>query len=424
MAVVTPVNIPVGLVSLFRSQDRYRRLLTGQAIRAAGNWNLLILLTYDAWVHSSPGRAGTVLAARAMPALFSAWASAPLCRRFGPRRPMTVALTIETVASLLVATSLAGYSRGIVMEIAALALGVAAGLHTAAFQTAVGDVVPSELQAAAAVGLGWSYDSGKVLGAAVAGAAVSMESLPLGCLAAATMSAIGLMSVRRYVPGHDEVEELLEADAQRLAAEEQLTAPGADSPPAPRTDWHAVTLAGASIAWSSLLAGQILLVLVAASGSGASIEVLLGPVFGAFAVGAIVGSGLVARMGVSWQTMTAALLAAGAAITLGALGSSSVAVGSAFLYGIGVAGYFQGGRGMVARHTRTSDQPRAYALLTMAFLGSGAIGSLFFGVLAGWVGPRHALLISAITLLVPVLACGRAAQREQSLRRAASVLIA
>lgn len=378
----------------------YVRLVVSQGVRQVGVFAAQLLLAASAWYEHSPLAAGGVALAASLPSILAPWLIATRSDQHGRRWWYLAILLAELVVTAGCALALLGSSPVAVLALLALALGLTNACHYPLFLTATVDVVEEDLRERAAVGVGYSYDGGKLLGGGVVALALLLgapgAALGLSVIAAAW----ALWWVRDAVP------------AAALPRAERLR----DRSPLPWPSLRAPLLA---MTVMSCITTQIPLVLIALGAEGREAAGAgLGWRGAVFSAGAILGTYALSRHErLSARLLAWCPLALGGVLIAAGLLDLSTALGLLAVTGYGFAlGYtYQGLFAVMLPRVEASVRGRLAGLTALLTGSSGALGAIAFGGIAEQQGPGAALVVCGVgSIAAGLLLC--AGTQQQGLR--------
>jgi predicted MFS family arabinose efflux permease len=367
-----------GLGALFTASTTAR--LANEAARVA-----VVLLILDRT--SSPALAGTVVGALALPALLTGPVLGAWLDRTSRRRSVFVANQVLLLAVLVGLLATAGRAPSYVVVALALLAGVTSPVLTGGFTGLIAPLVPAPVLRRAYGAEATSYNIAGVAGPALAGALAAAFSADVAVAATAALSAMALAAVLRVPmprPAGAPAVTLARTvgDGLRLLVTE----------PALRALTVATTVSftgmGALPVVFPLLAEQV--------GASAAAG---GALFSAFALGALLGSVVVA----SRAPKTGPMRMAFAGIAGLALAFVAVAFAPTFPVALALtalAGAIEGpvlASTLAVRAAHTPDSMQTQVVTTAASLkiGGFAVGSAVTGVVVASYGVRVAVLVLA-----------------------------
>ena len=156
------------LVALIRRSRQYRVLIGGFVIRMTGAYAATLAGVWGAWRYGSPARAAWLVASVSIAsALGALWVGHRHDR--GAARPiLRGAGALEAVAALVLAIGGVRVVPSALLLSAGALAGITRAVFSAAVTPALADAAGAD-RAVGAFGVGWAFDVGKLLGAAVVG---------------------------------------------------------------------------------------------------------------------------------------------------------------------------------------------------------------------------------------------------------------
>ncbi len=385
-----------GLGALFTASTTAR--LANEAARVA-----MVLLVLDRT--GSPALAGAVVGALTLPALVTGPVLGAWLDRTSHRRSVFVANQLLLLVVLLALLAVTGTAPSYVVVLLSLLAGVTAPVLTGGFTGLIPPLVPTPHLRRAYGAEATSYNLAGVVGPALAGALAAAASADAAVAATAAVSALALVAVLR-VPMPPPVDEPTAGLVRTVASGLKLLA----TVPALRS----VTVA-TTVSFSGMGALPVVFPLLAEElGQPAAAG---GALFSAFALGALVGSVLVASRAPRTGPMRLAYL--------GIAGLALAFTGVAFAPTLGVAlaltvvaGLLEGpvlASTLAVRAAHSPAEMQTQVVTTAASLkfGAFAVGSAVAGLVVAAHGVRAGLLaLAAMQVLAIVL--GLAARRTRA----------
>lgn len=392
------------MLTFLRTTPAYRSLLLSQALRQIALFASQLIVLYTAWTDGSPTAAGVIALLGALPSVVAPLFTGELSDRVG-RRALLVWLSVgEVFALVLLAGSVSGEYRPVLLAGCATLLGVLGACHAPVFGAACVDVARETDRSRAAVATGLSYDIAKLPGSLLAGVGLATGRPEVALLVGAAVTAAATVQVWRNAP----------AVAPREVTSTQ-------APPVP---WPLVLPAIVAVAGAMFLMGQLGLIRVALA-AGTSVAVSMGVIGATFGVGAIAGSLVLSRsshittrhMGIGLAVNCVVF----APIVLAPQWSQGIVAGGvlACLYGFAMAYWFQAMRACTLPHVPAGARGRVAGVTSTAYHASGAAGAVVFGVLADIGGFRLAIAASIVNGALAAAVCLWASRRRD---RSAAVL--
>ncbi|MFI5934656.1 MFS transporter [Actinoplanes sp. NPDC051494] len=388
--------------SLWRESD-FRRLWSGQTASQLGEHTSLVVLSLTAvlTLHVGADELGVLRAVGQAPQLLLALLAGVWVDRWRTRTVMVLSDAGRATALGLVAVVAAIGGLGLPALLAvAVAVGAMSVFFDVAYQTSLVRMVRRDqlLQGNSAIEA--SRSAAQMGGPALAGTMMSLLVAPLAIAANAVLFVGSFLAIARI--RHREVLPRRVKGARRMREGLRFVA----GDPLLR----AVCLASAAfqLSFAALMTSYLLFLPRELHLSGAVVGLALAATGPGALVGALLAGQLPRRLGHGPVLVTAALIGDGVLLCVPALhGNSAVTVVA--LIGVNVVfgafGQLVNVTVMAVRQAVTPDamQGRVAATITFAGMGTTPIGALFGGVLAGHVGLRTALLITAATMLLSPL---------------------
>ena len=345
----------------------------GFASRFAGAQAVNLLVVYAAFATAGPVAAGVVLAARSVPSLVAPWLAGWWFDRHSPRA-LTAAVGVVEVSTVVLCLAM-GAPTPLLLTVVALVLGATG----AVFDTTVGAslTVSGARPLAASVLTGLAVDGGKLAAALVA-------------FLASTGSAWGWVALVLSVPGVAVLVLLAPRDAILRGSRDQVWGRWVRPlvPVLPVLVLLNLTV-GSMMFWQGLLAQQ----------SPAAFAI----VNAGLAVGAVAGNLVLGRAGLGRGSVSVGVFASAAGL-FGMSWCSPVQLpwlfGSALVWGLGCAWWFQGLRGWLVTTAPVGFQGRAGSVLVVVARAALVLSGPLLGAVVLLFGAQGAAQFAAAVAVV------------------------